>query len=143
MLDNYLSQGLGVWIADYKIAKRDGHTQIAETILEGIRVYAHKIPFREREQLQEMLNDENSYLEYEINPTMISEAKNILGTDSQEINENLLRRAVGAATGFAVGPALGKVIADVFGLDRDSILRDFLESRLVGSALGSAVAKRF
>lgn len=47
---------------------------------------------------------------------------------------------LGALTGFIVGPAIGKVIANALGVQK-GILFDMLTSRLVSAALGSAIQK--
>ena len=57
-----------------------------------------------------------------------------------ELDEGLLGRVFGGVTGFIVGPAIGKVVAAALGIDK-GVVYDMLTSRLVSTALGSAIAK--
>lgn len=142
-LEELLNEGLGVWISEWKQAKQNGDEYFAEIIKEGIDLVSKDLDFEDQSQLQEMLEDDHMYKEFLINPVKVNEAKQMLLTEEQRLNESFLRRAIGAAGGFAFGPALGEVIAEVFGAERDGLLYDFLTSRLFGAAIGSAVAKRF
>lgn len=72
------------------------------------------------------------------------ELSNILENEGVEglenIDEGLLKKLVGGAAGFIVGPSIGKVIAKALGINK-GILYDMFTSRLVGAALGSAITK--
>jgi hypothetical protein len=57
-------------------------------------------------------------------------------------NEGLFGSIVGGLTGFALGKSMGKMIAKVLGIDK-GVLYDLLTSRLVGTALGATIGKRF
>jgi len=58
----------------------------------------------------------------------------------KNIDEGLLKKIIGGAAGFVIGPSIGKVIAKVLGIEK-GILYDLFTSRLVGVALGSAITK--
>ena len=57
-------------------------------------------------------------------------------------NEGLFGSIIGGLTGFALGKSMGKMIAKVLGIDK-GVLYDLLTSRLVGTALGATIGKRF
>lgn len=57
-----------------------------------------------------------------------------------ELDEGILGRILGGVTGFIVGPAIGRVIANALGIEK-GIIYDMLTSRLVTTALGSAITK--
>ena len=57
-----------------------------------------------------------------------------------ELDEGILGSILGGLTGFIVGPAIGRVIANALGIDK-GIIYDMLTSRLVSTALGSAITK--
>lgn len=57
-------------------------------------------------------------------------------------NEGIFGSIIGGLTGFALGKTIGKMIAKVLGIDK-GVLYDLLTSRLVGTALGSVIGKRF
>lgn len=145
-LDTLLKQGLRFWIADYQIAKENNKTQLADTIFEGIQFYKERLSKQEQQKLNTLLenndyliNEDYNNVEVEANALYIIEQ---MGKEEQ-LNEGVISRAIGAVGGFAVGPAIGKIVADVLGVEKRSMLRDFLESRLVGSSLGSAITKNF
>jgi len=46
----------------------------------------------------------------------------------------------GAAVGFLVGPAIGKIVANALGVEK-GILYDMLTSRIVSAALGDAIQR--
>jgi hypothetical protein len=56
------------------------------------------------------------------------------------IEESFLGSLLGGAAGFFAGPAVGRVIANALGIEK-GIVYDMLTSRLVGTALGAAIAK--
>ena len=58
------------------------------------------------------------------------------------INEGALGKLFGGLTGFAAGKKLGKILADVLGLEKDGILYDLFTSRLFGASIGSAIGDR-
>lgn len=86
--------------------------------------------------LNEIQQAEEIYMELE----KIYESDGIQGFE--QINESFLRKLVGGAAGFVVGPAVGKIIAKALGINR-GLMYDMLTSRLVGAALGSALTKAF
>lgn len=55
------------------------------------------------------------------------------------INEGLFGKIVGGLAGFLAGPSIGKVVARALGIEK-GVLYDMLTSRLVGTALGVAIA---
>ena len=57
-------------------------------------------------------------------------------------NEGFFGSIIGGLTGFALGKSMGKMIAKVLGIDK-GVLYDLLTSRLVGTALGATIGKRF
>ena len=57
-----------------------------------------------------------------------------------ELDEGILGSIIGGLSGFIVGPAIGRVVANALGIDR-GIFYDLLTSRLVSTALGSALTK--
>lgn len=56
-----------------------------------------------------------------------------------DIDEGLLSTLLGGATGFLVGPIIGKAIAKVLGVEK-GMLYDLLTSKVVTTALGVAIA---
>lgn len=62
------------------------------------------------------------------------------GEFAGKLEEGLFGRIVGGVAGFLVGPTIGKVIAKALGIER-GVLYDMFTSRLVSTALGSAIAK--
>ena len=58
----------------------------------------------------------------------------------ENLEEGLLGSIIGGAAGFIIGPSIGKVIAKALGVQK-GILYDMFTSRLVGAALGTAIAK--
>ena len=62
--------------------------------------------------------------------------------DLSMLDEGFIGRLVGGASGFLIGPTIGKVVANALGVEK-GILFDLFTSRLVGIALGSAIAKSF
>lgn len=61
-------------------------------------------------------------------------------TKLRDIDEGIIGKVLGGIAGFAVGPSIGKVVANALGIDK-GIIYDMLTSRLVGAALGSAITK--
>jgi hypothetical protein len=59
----------------------------------------------------------------------------------QNINEGILGNILGGTAGFFLGPSIGKVIARALGVEK-GILYDLFTSKLVGIALGAAIAKQ-
>lgn len=57
-----------------------------------------------------------------------------------ELDEGILGSIIGGLSGFIVGPSIGRVIANALGIEK-GIIYDMLTSRLVGTALGSAITK--
>ena len=57
-----------------------------------------------------------------------------------ELDEVILGNILGGLTGFVVGPAIGRVIANSLGIEK-GIIYDMLTSRLVCTALGTAISK--
>ena len=57
-----------------------------------------------------------------------------------ELDEGFFSNLLGGVTGFFIGPAIGKVIANALGIEK-GIFYDMLTSRLVSTALGAAVGK--
>jgi len=62
------------------------------------------------------------------------------GKDLAKLDEGFLGKLVGGVAGFLVGPTIGKIVAKSLGIER-GILYDMFCSRLVSTALGSAIAK--
>jgi hypothetical protein len=58
--------------------------------------------------------------------------------DLKLIEENLLKKILGGAAGFVIGPSIGRIIAKALGIEK-GILYDMFTSRLVGTALGSSI----
>lgn len=58
----------------------------------------------------------------------------------ENVDEGWLAKVIGGVSGFIVGPAIGKIIAKVLGVEK-GILYDMFTSRLVSTALGVAIAK--
>jgi hypothetical protein len=56
-------------------------------------------------------------------------------------NEGIIGSVLGGITGFALGKAIGKTFSKVLGVEK-GILYDLFTSRLVGTAMGSAIGKR-
>lgn len=80
----------------------------------------------------------------EITPSEYTELREILDTYGdtkiRDIDEGIISKVLGGIAGFAVGPSIGKVIANALGVQR-GIIYDMLTSRLVGAALGAAITK--
>lgn len=62
------------------------------------------------------------------------------GKDLSKLDEAFFGKILGGVAGFLVGPTIGKIIANALGIDK-GILYDMFTSRLVSTALGSAIAK--
>jgi hypothetical protein len=62
------------------------------------------------------------------------------GEFAGKVEEGLFGRVIGGVAGFLVGPTIGKIIAKVLGIEK-GVLYDMFTSRLVSTALGSAIAK--
>lgn len=146
-LQELLNSGLKFWIADYKIAKENNKIELSNIIFEGIEFYKQKLPNEDQikisnllEETDYLIDEDYSSVDIEANALYIIES---IGEEEEFLNEGVLSSAIGAIGGFAVGPAVGKIVADVLGIEKRSMLRDFFESRLVGSALGSAIVKNF
>ena len=67
--------------------------------------------------------------------------KNIKEFNEELTNEGFLGSILGGLTRFALGSSIGKIIANVLGIER-GVIYDLLTSRLVGAALGAALGKR-
>lgn len=61
--------------------------------------------------------------------------------NGEEIDEGLLGSIIGGATGLLIGPAIGKAICKVLGIDEKGHFGKLLTSRLVTTALGIALGK--
>ena len=57
-----------------------------------------------------------------------------------ELDEGILGSILGGLTGFIIGPSIGRIIANSLGIEK-GIFFDILTSRLVCTALGSALTK--
>lgn len=62
--------------------------------------------------------------------------------NNEMTNEGIFGSVVGGLAGFALGKSIGKMIAKVLGIEK-GVLYDLLTSRLVGTALGAVIGKRF
>lgn len=62
------------------------------------------------------------------------------GNDLSKLDEAFFGKLLGGVAGFLVGPTIGRIIANALGIDK-GILYDMFTSRLVSTALGSAIAK--
>ena len=59
----------------------------------------------------------------------------------EEIDEGFLSALAGGAVGALIGPAIGKAICRVLGIDQKGALGKLMTSRLVTTALGIALGK--
>tara|TARA_B100000900_G_scaffold375397_1_gene357379 strand:+ start:9188 stop:9556 length:369 start_codon:yes stop_codon:yes gene_type:complete len=57
-------------------------------------------------------------------------------------NEGIFGSIIGGLTGFALGKSIGKMLAKVLGVQK-GVFYDLLTSRLVGTAIGATLGKRF
>lgn len=94
---------------------------------------------------KEYKEDLNTNLQYltESENHQVDEWVNLFEKDNmklQDIDEGFLGKLVGGVGGFLVGPTIGKIIAKALGIEK-GVLYDMFTSRLVGAALGSAIAK--
>ena len=62
------------------------------------------------------------------------------GTDISSLDEAFFGKILGGVAGFLVGPTIGRIIANALGIDK-GVLYDMFTSRLVSTALGSAIGK--
>lgn len=62
------------------------------------------------------------------------------GNDLTQLDEAFFGKILGGVAGFLVGPTLGKIIANALGVEK-GVLYDMFTSRLVSTALGSAIGK--
>lgn len=62
------------------------------------------------------------------------------GNDLTQLDEAFFGKVLGGVAGFLVGPTLGKIIANALGVEK-GVLFDMFTSRLVTTALGSAIGK--
>jgi len=62
------------------------------------------------------------------------------GNDLSQLDEGFLGKIVGGVAGFLIGPTIGRIIANALGIEK-GILYDMFTSRLVSTALGSALLK--
>jgi len=72
---------------------------------------------------------------------LVNESHKLTEEQIEKLEENLLKRVLGGAAGFLVGPGVGKVIAKALGVEK-GVLYDMFTSRLVGAALGDSIAKQ-
>lgn len=85
-------------------------------------------------------NTSIDYLNEEENQ-LVDEYVNIFDTEHDgTMDEGFFGKILGGVTGFLVGPTLGKVIAKALGIEK-GVLFDMFTSRLVSTALGSAIGK--
>lgn len=61
--------------------------------------------------------------------------------EGQEIDEGFLSGLVGAGVGALAGPAIGRAICKVLGIEENGTLGKLLTSRLVTTAMGYALGK--
>ena len=61
--------------------------------------------------------------------------------NGETIDEGLLGAIIGGAAGALAGPAIGKAICSVLGINLDGALGKLLTSRLVTTAMGIALGK--
>jgi hypothetical protein len=66
--------------------------------------------------------------------------ENEYANDLSKLDEAFFGKVLGGVAGFLVGPTIGKIIANALGIEK-GILFDMFTSRLVSTALGSAIAK--
>jgi hypothetical protein len=59
----------------------------------------------------------------------------------EDIDEGLLTGIIGGAAGFLLGPAVGKVLCKVLGINEDGVLGKMLTSKLVTTAIGVSLGK--
>ena len=59
----------------------------------------------------------------------------------KELDEGILSALTGGAMGALAGPAIGRAICKVLGIDENGTLGKLLTSRLVTTALGYAIGK--
>ena len=62
------------------------------------------------------------------------------GNDLTKLDEAFFGKILGGVAGFLVGPMIGKIIANALGVEK-GVLYDMFTSRLVSTALGSAIGK--
>ena len=60
--------------------------------------------------------------------------------DLANMDEGFLGKLIGGVSGFLLGPTIGKIIANALGVEK-GVLYDMFTSRLVNTALGSAIGK--
>jgi hypothetical protein len=83
-----------------------------------------------------------------LTPEQIQEAEtayNILVEKLQKgepIEEGFLGSILGGAAGLLIGPAVGKAICKILGIDEKGVLGTMLTSRLVTTAFGIALGNR-
>jgi hypothetical protein len=59
----------------------------------------------------------------------------------QDLDEGILTGLLGAGVGALAGPAIGRAICKVLGIDQEGTLGKLLTSRLVTTAMGYALGK--
>ncbi len=80
------------------------------------------------------LNEEEEMMVNELYEEWVNAGANI-----EDLNEGFFKKLIGGATGFIIGPTIGKVIARALGITSGP-LYSVLTSRLVSTALGAAIA---
>lgn len=83
--------------------------------------------------------DLKNFLNYFSRFSAVEETAEYLENDF--LNEGLLGSVIGAAGGFTFGKKIGKVIANVLGIEKGA-LYDLLTSRVVATAMGYELGKR-
>ena len=61
--------------------------------------------------------------------------------NGEDIEEGFFSSVAGGAVGALVGPAIGKAVCKVLGVDENGTLGKLLTSRLVSAAIGASLAK--
>lgn len=142
-LNQLLIEGLSSWIKAYHEAKELQLIETSNFILVTIDELTKDLSNEEQQLLESYLNGDIHFpiFESKIELENVDTDLVIKALTGEEVDEGLLSKAFGAISGFAIGPTIGKIIANALGVQKNSILYDFLTSRIVGSALGAALAK--
>jgi len=97
--------------------------------------YANTSKIFEAEEIKDLSPDEILEGE-EAYKTIVEKLKK-----GEPIEEGFLSALAGGAVGALVGPAIGRAICKVLGIDEKGTLGKLLTSRLVTTALGFAIGK--
>jgi len=83
-----------------------------------------------------------TFQEFFENDIKIEDLSNLIleKINNNEIDEGLFATIIGGTTGVLIGPAIGRAIAKVLGVQEGGVLWNLLTSKAVTAAIGATIA---